>query len=100
MSWQFRGLRNLTSAPVSLIVLRQTLVRACFSDKGVYEAEIEIKRFTVTQRRRSRMIQGIKIKHEAKNAPKARARRSGPDSKIATDRVLDSWHGRLAGNEV
>lgn len=98
MSWQFRGLRNLTRAPVSLIVLRQTLVRACFLDKGVYEAEIEIKRFTVTQRRRSRMIQGIKIKHEAKNATKALARPSGPDSKIATDRVLGSWHGRLAGN--
>lgn len=98
MSWQFRGLRNLTRAPVSLIALRQILVRACFSDKGVYEAEIEIKRFTVTQRRRSRMIQDIKIKHEAKNAPKARARPSGADFKIATDRVLGSWHGRWAGN--
>lgn len=79
-------MRNLTRAKVSLIVLRQTLVRACFSDKGVYEPEIEIKRFTVTPRR-SRMIQGIKIKHEAKNTPKARARPSGSDSKIATDRV-------------
>lgn len=54
---------------MSPIILGQTLVRACFSNKCIYEVGIEMKRFEVTQRRGSRVVYVIKIKFEAKRAP-------------------------------